>query len=128
MQELGLVKGKMRSVLPLVSVLLLSLTVSCIVPIPKKVGTRGKTTKRALEFLEEGVTSREQVLLHLGEPDFVGENEQIFVWDWVRAWDIWLVGSTGAGGFPDRKCNGLLIQFNDKASVQAVESWGKPMG
>ena len=127
MQELGLVKGKMRSVLPLVSVLLLSLTVSCIVPIPQKVGTRGKITKRALEFLEEGVTSREQVLLHLGEPDFVGENEKIFVWDWVRAWDIWLVGSTGAGGFPDQQCNGLLIQFNDQASVQAVERWGKQM-
>ena len=75
MQELGLVKGKMRSVLLLVSVLLLSLTVSCIVPIPQKVGTRGKITKRAVEFLEEGVTSREQVLLHRAL-DGPGEGDQ----------------------------------------------------
>ncbi len=126
MQELGLVKGKMRSVLPLVSVLLLSLTVSCIVPIPKKVGTRGKITKPALEFLEEGVTSREQVLLHLGEPDFVRENEQIFVWEWVQALDILMVGG-GVGVFSDRKCNGLLIKFNDQASVQYVEKWDENM-
>jgi outer membrane protein assembly factor BamE (lipoprotein component of BamABCDE complex) len=115
----------MRIVLPLVSILLCSLTLSCV-PIPKKVGTRGKITKPALEFLEEGVTSREQVLLHLGEPDFVGENEQIFVWDWVRAWDIWLVGY-GVAVFPDQQCNGLLIQFNDQASVQAVERWDENM-
>jgi len=128
LQELGLVKGKMRSVLLLVSVLLLSLTVSCIVPIPKKVGTRGEITKRALEFLEEGVTSREQVLLHLGEPDFVGENEQIFVWEWVQAWDVHWGVAVGAGGeFSVRRCNGLLIKFNDQANVQAVERWDENM-
>ncbi len=122
MQELGLVKGKMRSVLPLVSILLCSLTVSCV-PIPKKVGTRGEITKRALEFLEEGVTSREQVLLHLGEPDFVGENEQIFVWEWVQAWDV----HSGRGVMRARICNGLLIKFNDQANVQAVERWDENM-
>jgi len=127
LQELGLVKGKMRSVLPLVSILLCSLTLSCVVPIPKKVGTRGEITKRALEFLEEGVTSREQVLLHLGEPDFVGENEQIFVWEWVQAWDT-LLAAGGAGTWIRmRRCNGLLIKFNDQASVQAVERWDENM-
>lgn len=123
----------MRSVLPLVSILLFSLTVSCV-PIPKKVGTRGKITKRALEFLEEGVTSREQVLLHLGEPDFVGENEEIFVWEWVQAWDVLIIGAgPGAGSaygvaeFSDRRCHGLLIKFNDQAGVQAVERWDENM-
>jgi len=123
----------MRIVLPLVSILLFSLTVSCV-PIPKKVGTRGEITKRALEFLEEGVTSREQVLLHLGEPDFVGENEQIFVWEWVQAWDVhWGVaargGGAGSGGgvIRGRICNGLLIKFNDQANVQAVERWDENM-
>jgi len=130
LQELGLVKGKMRSVLPLVSILLCSLTLSCVVPIPKKVGTRGEITKRALEFLEEGVTSREQVPLHLGEPDFVGEHERIFVWEWVGAWDLLLVGSQpgGVGVIRgDRTCNGLLIKFNDQAGVQAVERWHENM-
>ncbi len=132
MQQLGSVKGKMRIVLPLVSILLFSLTVSCVLPIPLKFGTRGTITKRALEFLEEGVTSREQVLLHLGEPDFVGENEQIFVWDWVQAWDLFLAGAAGGGGgagvFPiRRKCSGLLIKFNDQAGVQAVERWSEGM-
>jgi hypothetical protein len=123
----------MRSVLPLVSILLCSLTVSCV-PIPKKVGTRGEITKRALEFLEEGVTSREQVLLHLGEPDFGGEHERIFVWEWVQAWDVhWGVaargGGAGSGGgvMRARICNGLLIKFNDQANVQAVERWDENM-
>ncbi len=122
----------MRIVLPLVSILLFSLTVSCVLPIPLKIGTRGKITKPALEFLEEGVTSREQVLLHLGEPDFVGEHERIFVWEWVGAWDLFLAGAAGGGGgagvFPiRRKCSGLLIKFNDQAGVQAVERWSEGM-
>ena len=45
--------------------------------------SRQPIEKDSLEFLEIGSTTREEVLLRLGDPDYAQENERVFVYQWV---------------------------------------------
>ena len=73
---------------------------------------RGKIEKKTLEFMQVGSTSREEVLLNLGEPDEVSKDERYFFYRLILL----------DGLFPERFDFG--IQFDDKGVVKRYgEIW-----
>jgi hypothetical protein len=70
------------------------------VPDPGRAATRGTIDKRDLKPFTIGGTTREEVLLALGEPDVVGEDGDALMYWWChsRGFLLWAVVGPGAGG------------------------------
>lgn len=110
-----------------ICVFLYSLCVGCVIPTPehtlKDLNTRGEIDAKATEFMRVGSTSKEEVLLKLGEPDAVWEDERNFLYLWFTA-----RGYVGAGGSPMYigKPHELLIEFDEQDVIKRlgdIDTW-----
>lgn len=61
-------------------------------------GSRQNVTMESTNALHLSATTREDVLLKLGEPDFVSEDGQRFGYLWTKVKVIWAVAGMGGGG------------------------------
>jgi outer membrane protein assembly factor BamE (lipoprotein component of BamABCDE complex) len=92
-------------------------------------GSRHNITMEATNVLRVGVTTRAEVLLALGEPDFVSEDGQRFGYLWTKVKAIWAVASygPGAGGEVTRS---YLVETtfdgsNRVSDVRWRQKWGE---
>lgn len=107
---------------------------SCVVmpiPTPGRVasGSRGHLTDEALAFLEEGRTTREEVLLKLGEPERAWREQRLFVYYWMSepAWVV-VVGLTVAGAGPVRwREYFLLLEFDETGLLKRRQGGDFPI-
>lgn len=101
---------------------ILCLMTSCIaIPLPRRIGIRGAIKAEALSFLEKGPATREEVLLHLGRPEDISQDQRLFDYKWIGAWDVVVIGP-GVTGVSEaqKKCNILRFQFDELGTVENV--------
>ena len=102
-----------------ISALLCSLCVGCIVPTPKHTPIgygRGEIDTKTLRMMALGSTSREQVLLKLGEPDAAWKDEQYFLYRWftVRGYAV----TMGTAGEIGGEGHNLIVEFDHDGLVK----------
>ncbi len=139
---LDAIEAIMKKLSIAICVFLYSLCVGCyIVPIPtgkhtpKEFNTRGEIDAKALEFMRVGSTSKEEVLLKLGEPDAAWKDERYFLYRWVTVSGYLLWGFVGASSSGNegkeplgKKRYDLLIEFDDHGVVKRlgdIETWAQ---
>lgn len=91
--------------------------------------TRGLIDQETLESIRVGVTTREEVLLRLGEPDVVMRNERLFAYHWVTNTGYVIGGGgatgsiTGGGGVGAirQKRYLALVEFDEQGIVKRHE-------
>ena len=71
----------------LICVLMQLFIMGCYFPIPKRHiniahCTRGEISKENTKFIKNNQTTFEEVLLHIGEPDYIYLNEKIIIYEW----------------------------------------------
>ena len=72
--------------------------------------------------LVKDTTSKEEVLLKLGEPDLVLDREKIFVYRWEMVAAYFFVGGYyAAAGGPIHRSHFLIIEFDDRNIVARHE-------
>jgi len=89
--------------------------------------SRGQIDATALEFMGVGSTSREEVLLKLGEPDEVWEDERHFLYWWLTARG-YLIDRNPNDTPMWKKRYDLLIEFDDQGVVKRygdIEEWAR---
>lgn len=91
-----------------------------------KVLEGAEVTPEQLEFLAAGVTTRDEVVERLGQPDIEWEDARVFSYDWDMRWGvlIWAVGgySVGYVGITDIPVHHLLlIEFDEDWRVRRFE-------
>lgn len=73
-------------------------------------------------FMVKDTTTKEEVLLKLGEPDLVLNHERIFVYRWEMVAAYFFVGGYGSGtGGPIQRPHFLIIEFDDRNIVSRHE-------
>lgn len=80
-------------------------------------------------FIAIGHTPREELILKLGEPDWVLKRERVLVWKWITCeWTVlWLAGGgmapgAVAGGSIDvENCHYLLVGFDERGIAARYE-------
>lgn len=123
-----------RMTIPLLFCALISQTGCIVLPIPtqeRKVLAGTPVTEEQLAFLVHNVTTKSEVMVHLGSPDVIWEDARLFAYNWVVRQGIlvWAVGGgySGAAGISDiPKPYILLIQFDDQDRVQRFERAVRP--
>lgn len=103
------------------------LCTGCIlIPIPHEESTLavrpGISHPDHARFIQADVTTRTDVLLQLGEPDFAWDHDRIFLYHWSTTdfavlWAVGGYGSGNAGVYDLPKDHDLLIQFNSAGRV-----------
>ena len=92
-------------------------------------GSRHNITSESTNTLSVGVTTREEVLLTLGEPDFVSVDGRRFGYLWSKVKAIWFVGGYGAAAAGEVVRSYLIeISFDPCSRVSAVrfkKQWGE---
>jgi hypothetical protein len=100
--------------------------------VPERYHSRRLITGETLEFIEVGTTSRADVLLNLGEPDALSEEERYYLYRWmsVSGWGFIFFGggysANGDGGYTGEQTDYLLIEFDEDSTVSwfgEVRSW-----
>lgn len=79
---------------------------------------RGRITKEYAAPLQVGVATREEVLLHLGEPDEVLEGGKVFIYRWTEARGFIAFGVSGSGiliPFPGHRA--VRLEFDAEARL-----------
>ncbi len=107
----------------------LALTGCIILPIPtseSKLLAGKQVTEDQFSFLIPNVTTKDEVIQELGNPNVIWEDARIFSYNWEKRQGIlfWAVGGYGggAGGMTDiPKRYHLLIQFDEQDRVQHFE-------
>lgn len=100
---------------------------ACIViPTPEhRIQGRVPCDSEKTTFMVRDTTSKEEVLLNLGEPDLVLNHERIFVYRWEMVAAYFAVGGYGAGAAgPIQRTNFLIIEFDDRDKVSRHEVRG----
>jgi len=87
-----------------------------------RTGTRGEIPVKSIDFIQPGTTTRADVILALGEPDLVLDDDKWFAYRWVMTSGYWFVfvyaGYSGGGSMNEcAKTYGLLIEFDDRGIV-----------
>jgi hypothetical protein len=98
--------------------LLLSLSslLGCIY-IPHHVYINRESVEENLKYIEENVTTKEQVLLALGAPDRVKDNERVFLYWWAEVYGELI----GYQSFEElRSLYALKIEFDDNDIVKKL--------
>jgi hypothetical protein len=97
-----------------------SLCASCIVvPVNyTEYGNRKNLSKETIDKIVVGVTTKEDVLLDLGEPDFISMDETCLEYSWSKAKLLWLAaaGYNAIGGTVARDYK-LTIMFDERNVV-----------
>ncbi len=95
-----------------------------IIPTPEHGGfpTRGRIEKKELDLIISGKTTREEVLLHFGEPDVVMRNERVFAYHWIMTAGYFVVGGyySANGGSIGRR-HLVLLEFENNGIVKRYE-------
>ncbi len=110
-----------------IPVTLFLLCVGCVSITPEHVVglfSRQPIEKESLEFLEIGSTTREDVLLRLGDPDYARDSERIFVYHWVTKSEkeIGWLDYREASKFETRKRYQVIIGFDEAGIVTSYET------
>jgi hypothetical protein len=94
-----------------------------VIPTPEhRIAGRVPCDDEKTTFMVKETTSKEEVLLKLGEPDLVMNQERIFVYRWEMVAAYFFVGGYGAGAAgPIPRPHFLIIEFNDKNVVSRHE-------
>jgi len=106
------------------SLLLILFSAACmIIPTPEhRIAGRVPCDEEKTTFIMKETTSKEEVLLKLGEPDLVLNQERIFVYRWEMVAAYFIVGGYGAGAAgPIQRPHFLIIEFNDRNFVSRHE-------
>lgn len=74
--------------------------------------------EKSLASIKEGVTSKEEIIIMLGEPDRVRKNEKLFLYWWQEDHGA-VISVSGAG--PVRSTHSLLIEFDENNIVKKFE-------
>lgn len=95
-----------------------------IIPTPEHnawiTGGRGRIPQKTLDLIKPGVTTREDVLLMLGGPAIVDENETTFVYCWRVVEGYLAIGGGYQGEIaPLSKMYGVTIKFDRQGIVQS---------
>jgi hypothetical protein len=104
----------------LISLLLILFSTACmVIPTPEhRIAGRVPCDDEKTAFMVKETTSKEEVLLKLGEPDLVLNQERLFVYRWEMVAAYFFVGGYGAGAAgPIQRPHFLLIEFDDKNIV-----------
>ena len=89
------------------SIIVLLICGGCIIlPVPpyysRALGTRGYIASETVEFIHDGSTTKEEVLLELGEPDRTWNDKKRFLYLWKMVVAVWAVADpyfvAGVGG------------------------------
>ena len=85
--------------------------------------------EKTLASIKEGITSKEEIIMMLGEPDRVRKNEKLFLYWWQE--EHGFVGGYG-GGDTVMSTQSLHIEFDENNIVKKFEmkkkgifSWGR---
>ena len=108
----------------LLTALLIVFTSACmVIPTPEhRIAGRVPCDEEKTTFIMKETTSKEEVLLKLGEPDLVLNRERIFVYRWEMVAAYFFVGGYGAGAMgPIQRPHFLIIEFNDKNIISRHE-------
>ncbi|MFQ5989516.1 MAG: hypothetical protein ACE5K9_06345 [Candidatus Methylomirabilales bacterium] len=110
-----------------IPVIMILLCVGCVSITPEHaIGpfSRQPIEKESLGFLEIGSTTREEVLLHLGDPDYARDNERIFVYHWttMSGKEIGWVGYREPSKYETRKKYQVIIGFDQTGIVNIYET------
>jgi outer membrane protein assembly factor BamE (lipoprotein component of BamABCDE complex) len=116
------------------SVLLLCLIMSFVyfggcVYIPYRTQLHRQSFEESLKSMKEGETTKEQVLLTLGEPDSVKNNERIFLYYSYEVYGY--VISWGGSGGEARNIRTLRIEFDENNTVKSLnleKKWSEEFG
>src|SRR5512137_136684 len=94
-----------------------------VIPTPEhRIAGRVPCDEEKTTFIVKETTSKEEVLLKLGEPDLVLNRETIFVYRWELVAAYFVVGGYGAGAMgPIQRPHFLIIEFNDKNTISRHE-------
>lgn len=96
----------------LLGALLLSSQVACLIwpfPTGELLSGRGRITPQYAAPLQVGQSTREEVLLRLGEPDEVREGGKVFIYRWTEARGFLAIVGYGSG---------LLVPFPGHRAVR----------
>ena len=104
-------------------ILILFSTACIVIPTPEhRIGGRVPCDDEKTTFMVKDTTSKEEVLLKLGEPDLVLNRERIFVYRWEMVAAYFFVGGYyAATGGPIQRPHFLIIEFNYKNVVSRHE-------
>ena len=108
----------------LLTLLLILFSSACmVIPTPEhRIGGRVPCDEEKTTFIMKETTSKEEVLLKLGEPDLVLNRERIFVYRWEMVAAYFVVGGYGGGAIgPIQRPHFLIIEFNDKNIISRHE-------
>jgi hypothetical protein len=91
-------------------------------------GSRHNVNAKTCEGLRPGVTTREEILLTLGEPNFVSEDGQRLGYAWTKVKALWFVGGYGAGAAGEVERSYVLETCFDGSHrvshVRLLKAWG----
>lgn len=92
-------------------------------------GSRHNVTMTSTNVLHIGATTREDLLLTLGEPDFVSDDGRRFGYFWTKVKAIWAVASYGGSGAGGEITQSYLIETsfdrsNRISDVRLLKKWG----
>ena len=107
-------------------ILILFSSACIVIPTPEhRIQGRVPCDEEKTTFMVKDTTSKEEVLLKLGEPDLVLNRERIFVYRWEMVAAYFFVGGAGGGaGGPIQRTNFLIIEFDDMNRVNRHEVRG----
>ena len=90
-----------------------------VIPTPEhRIAGRVPCDDEKTTFMVKETTSKEDVLLKLGEPDLVLNRERIFVYRWEMVAAYFFVGGYGGGAAgPIQRPHFLIIEFDDENIV-----------
>jgi hypothetical protein len=103
----------------------------CIMlPIPsEKVIAGHQMTNKELNFIRPGITTKEEVVERLDDPDMIWQEERIFAYNWQTTWGVLLWVVAAGYGYGDygaedigQKNYVLLIRFDPNDRVERFEA------
>ena len=119
-----------HTVLPWITAASLALLTGClIIPVDYyDAGVRHNIDAKAQSDLQPGVTTKEEVLLKLGEPDFASDDGLRVGYAWTKVKALVIVASYGGGGEAEIKRGYLLeVSFDPDGRVSGTrlaKKWG----
>ncbi|MFZ1376414.1 MAG: hypothetical protein WAS25_07460 [Geothrix sp.] len=101
--------------------LALALQLGCLIwpfPTGELLSGRGRITPQYTAPLKVGQTTREDVLLRLGEPDEVLEGGRVLVYRWMEARGYFILATYGSGvAIPFRAHRAVRLEFGPDARL-----------
>ena len=132
MKQLALLLQCCRSSYPWIfPVVFLSLTSGCLL-IPTDyhdVGVRHNINEKTPDLFKPATSTKEEILLKLGEPDFASDDGRRIGYAWTKVKALLIVASTGGSGVAEFKRSYVLqVSFDDcnrVSNFNLIKEWGE---